>query len=168
MQCWLRLDKRRPPIISGRYEWRGLASRRVSRPVFQRTQTQNHYAQQSSTNNVLRTPTLLRRERIDTRSCSLAQPAPVVPPGRNDIDSQSRSPGQGLDGIRLAAHLPKCSARSAGHDKFWRQGVFLASGRCCTTKRRDAHANLFLLSPAIRLRHKLSASLSASSTVLSS
>lgn len=68
--------------------------------------------------NVLRVHARLIREAIGARQPGLAQHAPGLLPGRNDSDLQSRSPGQGLDGIRLAAHLPKCSVGSAGTQGF--------------------------------------------------
>lgn len=66
-------------------------------------------------NNVLGTSTSLFREATGTRYPGLAQHAPVV---LSDINSQFRSPGQGLDGIRLAVHLSKCSVGSAGTQVF--------------------------------------------------
>lgn len=110
--------------------------------------------------NVLRFDTLLSRETIDTRHPGLSQHTPVVHPGCNDIETQSRSSGQGFECTRLAAHLPKCSTRSAGTTGSGRQGAFLASDSGCTTKRQDAHANLFLSPPAFLLQHKIIASLS--------
>jgi hypothetical protein len=109
---------------------------------------------------VLRLNTLPSRETIDTRHPGLSQHPPVVHPGCNDIETQSRSSGQGFECTQLAAHLPKYSTRSAGTTGFGRQGAFLASDSGCTTKRRDAHANLSLVSPAFLLQHKITASLS--------
>lgn len=52
--------------------------------------------------------------------------------------------------------------RIGRHDRFWAAGCLPCFRVCCTTKRRDAHASLFLSSPAFFLHHQLSASLSTS------
>jgi hypothetical protein len=106
--------------------------------------------------NVLRAASLRSCRSINTSAVGCPQHAPVVRPRRNDVDLQSpRRQGRGLMAFGWLRTCPNAGSIGAS---LGRQGAFLASV-CCTTKCRDAHANL-LSCPAFLLQHQLSPSLS--------